>query len=426
MKEKSTKAPLKHLIIITLLGFSSGLPIMVVYGSLKLWLKRYEVDLSTLGFISWIAIPYSWNFLWSFLFDRFVPVKFLGKRRSWLLVTQLALAASFVMLSFGDPSTDVNYIIVTGILLCFFSASQDVAVDAYRNDILKKSELGLGSALGVYGYRVAMWVASGFGIWAVDKENLNWSFNQMFLFLALCMGVGMIATFFAQEPTSHKKQSRSFYETVVLPFFEFLKRKNSLLLLLFILFFKLGDSFAGSMSRPFYADLGFSNGDIGGIVGTVGLFSSMLGLAVGGWLLFKKNYKTTLWAAAILQAISTGLFACLPFAASKFNLGCVVFFEDVTSGIGTTALVAFMGSLVNKQFTATQYALFASLASMGRTMLSGFAGEVIEFFQKQGFFFKDFAQTGYVNFYLLGMLLAIPGMLLLFILGNIDDYTKDL
>lgn len=400
----------KKMLVVSLLGFSSGLPIMVIYGSLKLWLKRYEIDLSTIGHISWIAIPYSYNFLWAFLFDRFTLNKKLGRRRSWLLLTQACLTISFILLSLGNPDDSIAYIVFMGTLLCFFSASQDVAVDAYRNEILSKDELGIGASFGVYGYRIGMWIASGFGIWVVDQETWNWSFNQMFLMLAAFMSIGIITTLVADEPKSKSQEKANLKDTVILPFIEFFKRNNAFLILLFIFLFKFGDSIAGSMTRPFYADIGFSNKDIGTIASTLGLFSSLLGLFLGGTMIYRLGQYKALWIGGILQALSTGCFSILAFLPSKINFAFVVFFEDVASGIGTACLVAYMGSLVNKKFTATQYALLASLSSLGRTLFSGFSGDLIKYFNN---FEGQFHNIGYIYFFITCMIFAIPGLFLL-------------
>lgn len=410
----------KRMLVVFLLGFSSGLPIMIVYGSIKLWLKRYDVDLSTIGYLSWIAVFYSYNFLWAFLFDRYQPLWF-GRRKSWLILTQIGLIASLILLSFGDPSSSVAFIALAGGLLCFWSASQDVAVDAYRNEILDDNELGIGASLGVYGYRIAMWVASGFGIWITDQETWNWSFNQMFLLMAAFMVVGLLATLWADEPKPRGEPPKSLRDAVILPFKEFLKRNGAVLFLLFIFFYKFGDSFAGSMSRPFYADLGFSNKTIGEIASTLGLFSSLLGLFLGGSIIYKYGYFRSLWVSGILQALSTLCFSFLALFPTQTYFACVIFFEDVSSGMGTAALVAFMGHLTNKRFTATQYALFASLASLGRTVFAGFAGNTIQFFQASPFFLQGHTHTGYIHFYLMGALFAIPGLFLLTRMKGFSD-----
>ncbi len=431
MKELLRLLMTKKMLTVTLLGFSSGLPIMVVYGSIKLWLKREEIDLSTIGYFSWIAIPYSYNFLWAFLFDRFVPIKSIGRRRSWLLVTQIFLAISFYLLSLGDPHKSLTYILGVSFLLCFFSASQDVAVDAYRNEILDKDELGVGASFGVYGYRIAMWVASGFGIWVVDKETWNWSFNQMFVMLAAFMAVGILTTLWADEPENTELSQKPeevktpyvaggyfLVNTVGRPIIEFLKRDRAFIMLVFIFLFKFGDSIAGSMSRPFYADVGFSNKDIGEIASTLGLFSSLLGLLIGGSIIYRLGQLKGLWISGILQAISTGCYTLLVFFPSKLSFAFIVFFEDMTSGMGTAALVAFMGALVNKRFTATQYALFASLASLGRTLFAGLAGDMIKYLDGVS---PELANGGYAYFYFFCMLFALPGLASLYFFSKASD-----
>jgi PAT family beta-lactamase induction signal transducer AmpG len=411
MKNISKALFSKKMMSVFLLGVSSGLPIMVLFGSIKLWLKRYDVDISTIGYTSLIVLPYSYNFLWAFVFDRFSPIKKLGRRRGWLLITQVLLMGSFFLLSFGNPNESILYIMIIGIILCFFSASQDVAVDAYRNEILSEKELGLGASVGVYGYRLGMWIASGFGVWIADKETWNWSFNQTFILLGCFVLIGIFATLWSDEPETNSRPLKTLKESVVLPFLDFFKRDSSILILLFIFFYKLGDSFSGSMTRPFYADIGFSNKDIGAIASSVGLFSTMLGLFVGGALLFRFHYYVTLWTAGIMQAISTALFAFLAFYPTHLNFAGVVFFEDLSSGIGTAALVAFMGKLTNKNFTATQYALLASIASSGRSIFSIPAGNVISFFNQTDFI--SHSNSGYILFFIFGSLLSIPGLILL-------------
>lgn len=400
------------MLTVFLLGFSSGLPIMVIYGSIKLWLKREGIDLSTIGYFSWIAIFYSYNFLWAFLFDRYQPFKS-GRRKSWLLITQVGLALSFVLLSFGDPHVSIPFIAVAGGLLCFWSASQDVAVDAYRNEILEDHELGVGASLGVYGYRIGMWIASGFGIWITDQETWNWSFNKMFLLMGAFMIVGIVTTFWAEEPKIKGESPKTLKDSVILPFLDFFKRPGALWILFFIFLYKFGDSFAGSMTRPYYADLGFSNKDIGEIASTLGLFSSLLGLIVGGSIIYRYGFYTSLWVSGILQSISTACFALLPVYVGRIPFSFVVFFEDLSSGMGTAALVAFMGYLTNKRFTATQYALFASLASLGRTLFAGFAGNAIEYLKVSPLMFEDYPHAGYIQFYLVGSILALPALLFL-------------
>ena len=397
----------KRMLMVLLLGFSSGLPIMLLYSSLKIWMRREGAELSTIGYLSWITIPYSFNFMWSFLLDRFVPCK-LGRRKSWLLITQIAIALSMVAISWGDPQISIGYLIATGTLLCFFSATQDIAVDSYRREILPDSELGIGASVGIYGYRVGMLVASGLGLWVVDPQTLGLSFNQMFLMMAACMSVGIITTIFCDEPATIGRPPDTLVKAVIEPFKEFLQRPYALWILLFILMFKMGDSIAGSILGAYYVDMGFDNKTIAEVTKGIGFISSMLGLFIGGWTIFNIGVYRGLWVFGFLQAASTALLGILTTQATPLLLTVVIAFEDLSSGMGTAALVAFMAQMANRRFTATQYALLSSLASFGRTFVSGFAGTLIE-------------STSYLTFFILCCLLAIPGLLLLLKMAHVAE-----
>ncbi|MCB9061920.1 MAG: AmpG family muropeptide MFS transporter [Halobacteriovoraceae bacterium] len=389
----------KRMLIVLFLGFSSGLPIMLLYSTIKIWMRREGVDLSTVGYFSWITLPYTFNFVWSFLLDRYVLFN-LGRRKSWLILTQFGLIASLLLLSLGNPTESISYLAFMAFILCFFSATQDIAVDAYRREILPDDELGIGASIGVYGYRIGMLMASGFGLWIVDTETFGFSFNQMFQLMAALMLIGVVTTLIADEPNVEGDRPDSFIHAIINPFKEFFVREYSIWILLFIIFYKMGDSVAGAMTGPFYVDMGFSNKDIAEITKGVGFISSMAGLFVGGWTIYKIGILRSLWFFGFLQAISTSLFSILTFSKTLGMLALVVSFEDFSSGMGTAAQVAFMASLTNKRFTATQYALFASLASFGRTFVAGWSGHLVVY-------------SGYFSFFIIGSILAIPGMLLL-------------
>ena len=356
--------------------------------------------------MSWLTIPYSFNFIRAFLLDRYTLNKF-GRRKSWILLLQIGLIAAFILLSFGNPQANILYIVAAGFLLCFFSATQDISIDAYRAEILPEAELGVGSSIGVYGYRVGMLAASGFGLWVVDPDTLDFTFNQMFLLMACFMSVGLIGTFIAKEPEVDTTPPGNFIESIIIPFKEFLKRDYAFWTLAFILMFKMGDAIAGSMLGPYYVDMGFSNKTIAEITKGIGFFSTMAGLFVGGTVIFKIGIYRSMWAFGILQAISTGVISLLALVKTTWMLTIVVAFEDFSSGMGTTAMVAFMAGIANKRFTATQYALFASLASFGRTFFSGFSGDIIK-------------QLDYFYFFVFCSILAIPGLLLLTKMKNVQ------
>ena len=390
----------KRMIVVLLLGFSSGLPIMLVLSTLKIWLRREGFDLSTIGYLSWIGIPYSLNFLMGPLLDRFVPSQ-LGRRRSWILITQLGIIGSLVGIYFSNPTLNLPIFVYLGIALAFFSANQDVAIDAYRREILPDKELGIGAALGVYGYRTAMLVASGFGLWVVDPETLGFSFNQSFLMMAGFMLIGIITCFFATEPKLEFGQPKTLQETIIAPFSELLSRNKAIWILLFIFLYKFGDAMGGSMLGALYVDVGYSNKVIAEITKGFGFFSSMAGLFIGGTLIYRFGIYPCLWIFGILQSLSTLNFVLLTQTGPDWgSLVYVIAFEDLSSGMGTAALVAYLSELTNRRFTATQYALLNSLAGLGRTFFSGFAGDMAGYY-------------GYFNFYIICAAFALPGLIVL-------------
>jgi len=398
----------KRMLMVLLLGFSSGLPIMLLYSSIKIWMRREGADLSSIGYLSWMTVPYTFNFLWSFLLDRFIPNK-MGRRRSWLLLMQLGIVSALIMLGLADAKLSMSYIACAGFLLCVFSATQDIAIDAYRREILPDDELGIGSSIGVYGYRIGMLVASGLGLWVVDEKTWGFSFQQMFFMMALFMSVGIVTTFLCDEPEIAGEAPDTIGKAVLGPLKDFFGRDYAVWILCFIVMFKMGDSIAGAMLGPYYVDMGFDNKTIAEVTKGIGFISSMIGLFLGGWLVFKVGIYRGLWFFGLLQALSTGLISLLTFyPSSTLMLTFIVAFEDLSSGMGTTAMVAFMASMTNRRFTATQYALFASLASFGRTFLSGFSGHLIEL-------------TSYFHFFILCSVLAIPGLLILIKMRHVDD-----
>ena len=393
----------KRMVTVLFLGFSSGLPILLLFTSFKIWLRREGIELSTIGYFSWVMVPYSINFLWAPLLDRFTLFP-LGRRRSWILFAQLGLIASLVGLSLAEPKAAIEWVVALGIGVAFFAATQDIAIDAYRREILRDDEQGIGASFAVYGYRVGMFVAAGPGLWLVDPETMGLSFNQMFLVMAGIMLVGVITTLVCSEPQIEYPPPSTFQQAVIAPFIEFFKRDGAIAILLVVVLFKVGDAFAGSMSGAYYVDLGFTNAQIAEAAKTVGLVSTLAGLFLGGVLIFRLGILRALLAFACLQAVSTVAFSLLSsIGPNWWALAGIVALEDLSSGMGTAALVAFISLLTNKRFTATQYALLSSLASLGRTFLSGFAGEAAE-------------ALGYTWFYIAGGLMAIPGILMLLFL----------
>jgi PAT family beta-lactamase induction signal transducer AmpG len=394
------KQPLwKRMLIIGLLGFSSGLPLLLTGGTFKMWLSREGIDVKTIGFLSWVGMAYSLKFIWAPLLDRYQLTRW-GRRRGWLMLTQLALVALIALMGFFEPKTTLMPMVVTAILVAFFSSTQDAVIDAYRREFLPDEEMGLGASMSTYGYRIAMLISGGVGIGLVGDGTYGLTWNQLYFCMAALMGIGLATTFFIPEPKVTEAPLRSLREAVIEPFREFLMRPRAILFLIFVISFKLGDSLSGQMLNKFYVDMEFTNQDVGFIAKTVGLISSLLGLFLGGLLLQKLKVYRALVVCGIFQALSTALFALLVFTGPQsWALAVVVVAEDMTSGMGTASFLAFMALLTNRRFTATQYALLSSFASLGRNFFSGFSGVMVE-------------QLGWATFFVTCATIALPGILL--------------
>ncbi len=403
----------KRMWINLLLGFSAGLPINIVFYVVKVWARREEVDLGTIGLMGMVAIPYSLNFLMGPFLDSFTPFK-LGRRRSWLLLTQIGLASSMLALSFCQPKVSMLSVALATLAVAIFGATQDVAIDAYRREILPDEEIGIGSSLYVYGYRVGMLICGGFGLWLADPDTFGFSFNQVFLVLAAIMVCCTSFTFLADEPEVTEDGPKTIKEAAIDPFLEFVGRRGwsaAFIVLGFIFFFKFGDALVGTMLGTFYVDMGYSNKVIAEVTKGIGFISSMAGLGVGSIAIFHFGIMRCLFLFGILQCISTALFSILTTASLKgtaLGLTIVIGFEDFSSGLGTTALVSFMATMTNKKYTATQYALFASLAALGKTLFGSGAGYLVEY-------------VGYVSFFFIGSALAVPGLALIFLMTKIRE-----
>lgn len=390
----------KQMLIVFLLGFASGLPLLLTGGTLKTWLAREHVDISTIGYFSWVGMAYSLKFLWSPFLDRFTLFK-IGRRRSWMLVTQVLLMGSIYYLGTLNPLQNLTTMAAMAVLIAFFSATQDIAIDAYRRELLSNEELGLGSSLGIYGYRIALLLSGGAGIGLVGSEIWPITWGQLYYIMAGCMIVGVLTTLFAPEPKVDSPPPRTLMEAIVDPFSEFLRRPGAWFILLFVFMFKLGDALSGALLNPFYVEMGFSNADIGLIAKTFGLMSSLVGLFFGGLVIYYIGIYRSLWIFGVLQGLSTAAFALLTHTGPQaWALATVVVFEDVSSGMGSAAFVAFLGALSNKKYTATQYAILSSIATLGRNFFSGFTGDMVK-------------SLGWGPFFYVCAIIAIPGLLML-------------
>jgi PAT family beta-lactamase induction signal transducer AmpG len=385
------------MLVALLMGFACGLPLLLTITVLQAWMKDQGVDLTVIGMMSLVGLPYTLKFLWAPVLDRFT-LPFLGRRRGWLLVAQGALMFSISGLGFTDPGKNPWMVAFAAFLVTFFSASQDIVVDAYRREDLPDKELGLGSSLYVNGYRVGMLLASGGGLMMAD----HMPFFMVYQIMAACLLPGVVTTLLAPEPKINVGTPETMREAVFDPLIEYFSRRGALWILAFILFYKIGDTMAGAMTIPFYLDIGFSKTQIGAVVKLFGFWATVAGTLIGGVIMLRLEINRSLWVFGFLQAASTAGFAVLARVGNSLPLlSTVIAFENLSSGMGTAAFIAFMASITHKKFTATQYALLSSLMGIPRVMASA----------PTGFFAKN---MGWESFFIACTLIAAPGMLLLF------------
>lgn len=386
-----------RMLVALLMGFASGLPLLLTGSVLQAWLKDSGVDLKAIGLFALVGLPYTLKFLWSPLFDRYTLPLF-GRRRGWLVVTQLALAAALFALSLAQPAPDRLLLIsAAALLVSFFSASQDIVVDAYRRETLAENELGLGSALYVNGYRVGMLLAGGGGLILADLT----SFQAMYRLMAFFMLGTIVVTLLAPEPPLPEGRPRTLMDAVFMPFRDYFTRQGAWLALAFILLYKLGDTMASALTTPFYLELGYSKTEIGAVVKLFGFWATIAGGTLGGIWILRIGLNRALWLFGLGQMISTLGFAVLanipPTAAA---LATVVALENLTAGLGTAAFVGFMAALTDKRFTATQYALLSSLMGVPRVLAAAPTGWLALWF-------------GWTGFFVFCAAIAIPGLVLL-------------
>lgn len=380
------------------LGFSSGMPLFVTIQLVPAWLKDQNVDLTTIGLFALTGTPYTWKFLWSPLMDRFVPPG--GRRRGWALVTQVLLALAMAAFALLDPVQSVTSVAVVTLAVAFFSASQDIVLDAWRRELLPDAELGLGTSLFVNGYRLGGLVPGGLAL--ILADSMPWS--QVHLIVAAFMGVGIITTVLTPEAEAKVPPPRSLRDAIVLPFREFFQRsdlKGAFLLLAFMLLYKLGDTMATSLITTFYLDIGFTKTEVGAIAKVVGLWSTIVGGFVGGVTIARIGIFRSLWIFGAGQALCVLSFAALAqIGPDPRALAVCVAAEYFGVGLGTAAFLAFLAKTTHKAFTATQYALFSSLIAVPRTVISAGMGWLA-------------GTLGWTMFFVACAAAALPGMLLL-------------
>ncbi|MFK7827019.1 MAG: AmpG family muropeptide MFS transporter [Oligoflexales bacterium] len=388
-----------RLIMALVMGISSGMPLLITITLMQAWAKEAGVDLKTIGMMSLVGLPYTVKFLWSPLFDRF-SIPLLGRRRGWLLITQFCLCIAILLMGYSQPeqgSFQISYFVISAALIAFFSASQDIVIDAYRREDLKTLELGIGSSYYIYGYRIGMILSSSGGL--ILSDFLSWKYVFMVLagFVVLMMGL----TIAYKEPKLELEPPKNFRESVIDPFIDYFKRDSALLILTFILLYKLGDTMASAISTPFYLEIGYTKTEIGSVVKLFGFWATIIGSFLGGSLMLKYGIRRSLWSFGFLQMASTAGFALLAIAGKHIPLlAGVIAFENLSAGMGTAAFVAFMASMTNKKYTATQYALLSSLMGVPRVLVASLTGFMVEY-------------LGWFYFFISCTLIAIPGMLLL-------------
>lgn len=406
-----------------LFGFSSGLPLALTASTLSTWLADVGVSLTAIGFFAAVATPYSLKFLWAPLVDRIrlpVVANLLGHRRSWMILIQICLIFAIIGLGGSNPTENPEVTAAFAILVAFLSATQDIVIDAYRVEILKRDQYAAGAATTVFGYRIAMLVSGAGALFLADR--MAW--EAVYLIMAAVQGVGILAVLLNPEPPANGRETLAregavadrltgrrervvawIYMAVVAPFHEFMTRsgvKTAFVILAFVVFYKFGDALAGTMTNPFLIKIGFTKSEIAEVVKLFGFVATLVGLALGGVVVKAMGLFRALLLCGVLQLVSNLVFAVqAQLGADLGFLAVTIGFENLAGGMGSAVFIAYISALCNLAFTATQYALLSSLAVVGRTMLSTGGGALAE-------------AVGWVDFFILTALAAVPGLLILF------------
>lgn len=410
----STKNPLsffkiyfrKKMMLMLALGFSSGMPLSLTGTTLAAWMVAEGVDIRTIGLYSLVGLPYAFKFLWSPLMDRYVP-PFLGRRRGWTIVTQIALAATISAMGFFNPASMPVMVALMAVTVAFFSASQDIVLDAYRTEYLNPEERGAGSGTWIMGYRLAMLVSGALAL--VISDHLPW--RLVYLIMGATMMIGCGAILLSPEPLDEKKTNpgrlvfsapKSLYEAAVEPFLDFFKRPGAIEVLLFVVLYKIGDIAATQMTTPYILQhIGFTRTELGAVYKGFGMVATIIGALIGGALMTKMRLKSSLLIFGILQGMATTTYILLEFTGRQiWALAVVIGAENFAAGMGMAAYTALLMALCNTKFTATQYALLSSLMAVSRYTVGAPTGYVAD-------------AVGWTTFFLFCAALALPGLLLL-------------
>jgi len=387
---------------VLLLGFSAGIPLALTGGTLQIWMTRSGVDLATIGAFSLVGLPYTLKFLWAPTLDFYRPPilgSIFGLRRGWLIFTQILLVIAILFLGFTDPTQSLETIVLFAFLVAFFSASQDIVIDALRTENLTPEEQGLGAGVYVMGYRLAMLVSGGLALTIHGYFELQWS--TTYAIMATLIGIGLIASLWSPEPTHHDRKSKTLREAFIQPSIDFFSRRGALEVVIFIIIYKLGDTLAGIMASPFYVKAGYEDLAIGAITKIWGTAGTIIGAVLGGTIMISLGMKRSLFIFGILQAVSNLVFVWLSTVpASNVALTIAISVENITGGMGTAAFAALMMRLCGQGQAAAQFALISSFMAFGRVLMGPYAGVMAQ-------------DMGWTPFFLSTVVLAIPGILML-------------
>jgi len=401
------------MVVMLLLGFSSGLPLALSSGTLQAWLADTDVDIKTIGLFTLVGLPYTLKFIWSPIMDRFVPPG-MGRRRGWMLLTQFVLIIFIASMMLVTPEEHLFMMGVIGLSIAFCSASQDIAIDAYRTDVLHPKERGIGAGITVGGYRTGMLV-SGAGA-LILADQIGW--QTTYLVVSCLMLIGMLGTIIGEQPVYQAKPPATLESAVIDPFKEFMSRPGSWVLLLLIVLYKLGDAFAGTLTTAFLIkELQFTPTDVGIIIKGFGWVATISGAIYGGALMIRLGLFKALLGFGILQALTNLGFMLLAwYGKSYIGMVIVIGLENLSGGMGTAAFVALLMALCNHRYTATQFALLSALAALGRVFVGPPSGYLVD-------------AIGWIVFFFITFLVALPGLLLLYklrlLLSKYDEVKTD-
>jgi len=419
------------------LGFSAGLPLFLVFGTLSFWLRKEGIDRTTIGYISWVAILYGFKFIWAPLVDRLpLPLltTWLGQRRSWMLLAQAGVVIGLWMMASNEPSTQLSALVIAALLVAFSSATQDISIDAWRIEAVAADFQGAMAGTYQLGYRLGLILAGG-GAFLIAG---SYSWSTAYFIMGCAMLIGVITTLFIAEPERDIKQQTWTQEdrvvrflegpsnlpkqlrfiiawligAVICPFTDFFVRNGlaAVIILLFIGLFRLSDITMGVMAGPFYFDMGYTETQIGFISKTFGVIITILGALLGGVLVMRFGFMRMLIVSAILVVLTNLVFAWLATRGPEtYLLAIVIAADNLSGGIAGSTFIAYLSSLTNRAYTATQYALFSSLMLLPAKFIGGFSGKIVDNF-------------GYINFFIYAGLLGIPSILLaIYLWGNSEN-----